>query len=69
MADPTKYKITVNKWFTYQDVNFRPAETEGPKAGFPRYQVPATIYNGTISDGTPFKDLCDTADPVYEDDA
>jgi hypothetical protein len=66
MAEPSRYEVTVNKWFQHQDVVFRPAETEGPKAGFPRYQVPAMIYNGTISDGTPFKDMCATADPVFE---
>ncbi len=69
MADPTKYKVTVKQWFTYQDVIFRPAETEGPKAGFPRYQVPAAIYNGTIDDGTAFASMCASADPVFEDDA
>ena len=69
MAEPTKYKITVSKWFQYQDVMFRPAETEGPKAGFPRYQVPAAIYNSTVDDGTPFKDLCATADPIFEQEA
>lgn len=65
MAEPTRYSITVKQWFQFQDVVFRPAETEGMKAGFPRYEVPAMVYNGSV-DGTPFKDLCATADPVYE---
>jgi hypothetical protein len=70
MADeqqiPSNWKVTVNKWFQYQDVIFRPAEVDGPKKGFPRYTVPHAIYSGTIDDGTPFKDLCMTADPIFE---
>lgn len=69
MAEATKYKITVNKWFKYQDVIFRPPETDGPKKGFPRYQVPVAVYNGTTDEGVPFKDLCETADPIFEQEA
>jgi hypothetical protein len=73
MADeertPYRYKVTVNKWFTYQDVIFRPAEVEGPKKGFPRYLVPPATFLGTIEDGTPFKDLCATVDPEFEQPA
>lgn len=70
MADeqtPSMWKITVNRYFKFNDVIFRPAETEGPKKGFPRYQVPHHLYSGTIEDGTAFKDCCATADPVFDD--
>jgi hypothetical protein len=64
MADPTGYKVTVNKWFKAHNVMFRPAETDGPKKGYPVYHVPPHIYDSTI-DGTPFRDLCATAEPEY----
>ena len=64
MADPTGYKVTVNKWFKSNNVVFRPAETEGQKKGYPVYRVPMSVYNGTV-DGTPFKDLCATAEPEF----
>lgn len=67
MATPVKYMVTVNKFFQFQDLVFRPPEMDGPKAGFPCYQVPAAIYNGTIDDGTAFSTLCATADPIYDD--
>jgi|KBSMisStaDraftv2_1062788.scaffolds.fasta_scaffold00032_10 hypothetical protein len=64
-AEPTGYKVTVNKWFKAHNVTFRPAETEGQKKGFPVYRVPLSVYNGTTDDGTPFADLCATAEPEY----
>jgi hypothetical protein len=66
MADPTTWKITVNRFFTHNDVIFRPPEAEGPKKGFPRYEVPHHIYSGNLEDGTAFADCCATADPVFE---
>jgi hypothetical protein len=68
MADPTFYKITVNRVFVLNDVAFGPAMADGPKKGFPRYTIPADVYNGTLLDGTPFKDVCATVDPVYADE-
>lgn len=66
MANPVAYKVTMNRVFVLGDVVFGPAELDGVKKGYPRYTVPADVYNGTLSDGsTPFKDACATADPVY----
>jgi hypothetical protein len=64
MADPTGYKVTVNKWFKAHNVMFRPAETDGPKKGYPVYSVPPHIYDSTV-DGVPFKDLCASAEPEF----
>jgi hypothetical protein len=64
-TDPIAWKVTVNKWFKSQNVNFRPAEVDGPKKGYPRYSVPVAVYNGTTDDGTPFASLCATAEPEY----
>lgn len=64
-TDPTGYKVTVNKWFKSNNVVFRPAEVDGPKKGFPVYHVPVAVYNGNAEDGTPFADLCATAEPEY----
>jgi len=65
MADPTKYRVTVKRPFKVGEVFFIPAEKTGPKAGYPRYEVPPEVYAGTADDGTAFADLCATADPVY----
>jgi hypothetical protein len=42
-----------------------PAAVAGPKKGYPRYEVPPAVYNGTLDNGTRFSDACATADPVY----
>jgi len=65
MADPFKYRITVNRPFLLNGMYFNPAAKIGPKIGFPRYEVPPEVYNGTLDDGTPFSQACATVDPVY----
>ena len=65
MADPIRYLVTVNRPFVIGEAVFGPAYRTGPKKGFPRYRVSAEMYNGNLSDGTPFKDACVTADPEY----
>lgn len=66
MPDPIRYKVTVNRPFVIGDVVFGPAEQDGPKKGYPNYRVPPEMYlNATLTDGTPFRDACATAEPEY----
>lgn len=65
MADPIRYRVTVNKYFKAHDMVFRPADVDGPKKGFPVYRVPPHVYDGDV-EGTPFRDLCATAEPEFE---
>lgn len=69
MADPTGYKVTVKRPFVIgespNEIVFGPPQVEGPKKGYPCYRVPLDVYNSTIPDGTPFKDLCATAEAEF----
>jgi hypothetical protein len=65
MADPTRYKVTMNRVFVMNDIPFGPPAVDGPKKGYPCYTVPAELYNSTLPDGTPFKDACATAEPRF----
>jgi hypothetical protein len=69
MAVPVRYRVTVDRIFVLGEVAFGPPMVDGPKKGYPRYTVPVETYNGTLSDGTPFKDVCLTADPIFEEPA
>lgn len=67
MADPRNYRVTVKRPFVVGEIVFGPAEVEGPKKGYPQYRVPPEFYlNATLTDGTPFKDECATAEPEFD---